>query len=232
VILRGISLHEGTDTSTANGRLVFQIFGAIAEFERELIRDRVRSGLAHAKAKGQKLGRPRTGVSVEQLKAAFGCWCDDVGSREGAWGERGNAVSLAKGLRSNNNSNVLRCDRMGKFLVSIFLISTALAAVGSNLGTLKGHVKDPSGAALAHAIVRLACWTVPAGTKALVAQTEKITYTDTNGNFAMQVTAGVCDVIVSGPAYSPVAKKVKIEAGKDVTFNPNLHFDRLTQFTD
>ena len=41
-----ISLHEGVDTSTPNGRLVFGIFASIAEFERELIRDRVKSGHA------------------------------------------------------------------------------------------------------------------------------------------------------------------------------------------
>ena len=46
-----VSLHESLDTSTPNGRLVFGIFASIAEFERELIRDRVRSGLALARAR-------------------------------------------------------------------------------------------------------------------------------------------------------------------------------------
>ena len=53
-----ISLHEGVDTSTPNGRLVFGIFASIAEFERELIRDRVKSGIAAARSKGKRLGRP------------------------------------------------------------------------------------------------------------------------------------------------------------------------------
>ena len=47
-----ISLHEGVDTSTPNGRLIFGIFASIAEFERQLIRDRVRSGIAAARSRG------------------------------------------------------------------------------------------------------------------------------------------------------------------------------------
>jgi len=62
-----ISIHEGVDTSTPNGRLIFGIFASIAEFERELIRDRVRSGLASAKAKGRRLGRPRSTVDVARI---------------------------------------------------------------------------------------------------------------------------------------------------------------------
>lgn len=62
-----ISLHEGVDTSTPNGRLVFGIFASIAEFERELIRDRVKSGIAAARPKGKKLGRPRVTVDAAEV---------------------------------------------------------------------------------------------------------------------------------------------------------------------
>src|ERR1700730_16861630 len=62
-----ISIHEGVDTTTANGRLVFGIFASVAEFERELVRGRVVSGLAAAKARGQRLGRPTVTVNVAEI---------------------------------------------------------------------------------------------------------------------------------------------------------------------
>jgi DNA invertase Pin-like site-specific DNA recombinase len=58
---RGIgfqSLTEAIDTTTAGGRLVFHIFGAMAEFERSIIRERTRAGLDAARARGRKGGRP------------------------------------------------------------------------------------------------------------------------------------------------------------------------------
>ncbi len=64
-----VSLREGVDTSTPNGRLVFGIFASIAEFERELIRDRVRAGLRNARAKGKRLGRPRAIVDAARVAA-------------------------------------------------------------------------------------------------------------------------------------------------------------------
>jgi DNA invertase Pin-like site-specific DNA recombinase len=52
------SLTEAIDTTTAGGQLVFHIFGALAEFERELIRERTLAGLEAARARGRKGGRP------------------------------------------------------------------------------------------------------------------------------------------------------------------------------
>ena len=54
------SLNESLDTTTAGGRLIFHVFGAIAEFERNLIRERTLAGLRAAKARGRTGGRPRT----------------------------------------------------------------------------------------------------------------------------------------------------------------------------
>lgn len=59
-----VSVHESIDTSTPTGKLAFTIFAAVAEFERELIKERVRSSLAARKAAGQILGRP-VSVSLE-----------------------------------------------------------------------------------------------------------------------------------------------------------------------
>lgn len=54
-----ISLTEGFDTTTSHGELFFSIAGAFAQFERQLIQERVNAGLARAKAEGKKLGRPK-----------------------------------------------------------------------------------------------------------------------------------------------------------------------------
>src|SRR5260221_13140413 len=53
-----VSLGEGIDTTSPTGRLVLHVLGAIAEFERERIRERVLAGLARARTQGRRLGRP------------------------------------------------------------------------------------------------------------------------------------------------------------------------------
>jgi DNA invertase Pin-like site-specific DNA recombinase len=54
-----VVLDQAIDTTTPSGRLLFHVLAAIAEFERDLIRDRVIAGIRRAKAQGRRLGRPR-----------------------------------------------------------------------------------------------------------------------------------------------------------------------------
>jgi len=56
---QGHSITEPIDTTTPGGRLVFHLFGALGQFERDLIRERTRAGLAAATARGRKGGRKR-----------------------------------------------------------------------------------------------------------------------------------------------------------------------------
>jgi DNA invertase Pin-like site-specific DNA recombinase len=67
------------DTTTANGRLVFGIFAALAEFEAELIRERTRAGLAAARARGRRGGRPRK-MTQEALRTAMAAMRDQTTS--------------------------------------------------------------------------------------------------------------------------------------------------------
>jgi DNA invertase Pin-like site-specific DNA recombinase len=93
-----ISLHEGVDTSTPNGRLIFGIFASIAEFERELIRDRVRSGIAAARSRGKRLGRPRVIVNIARVAdlRAQGCSWAEIKAELGV--SKGTAQRAIAGL--------------------------------------------------------------------------------------------------------------------------------------
>jgi DNA invertase Pin-like site-specific DNA recombinase len=84
-----VSLKDNLDLSTPSGRLMFQIIGAMAEFERSLIQERVRAGLRNARAKGKRLGRPKVVVDparIAVLRAQGLSWAkigDSLGAREG-----------------------------------------------------------------------------------------------------------------------------------------------------
>jgi DNA invertase Pin-like site-specific DNA recombinase len=64
-----VSLQEQLDTATPIGQAMFTIIGAMAQLERDIIRERVKAGLARAKARGIRLGRPRVPVVAEELVA-------------------------------------------------------------------------------------------------------------------------------------------------------------------
>lgn len=64
-----ISFTEGVDTTTPSGELLFHVIGAVAQFERDLIAERVRAGIAHARALGKHIGRPRALIDSERVIA-------------------------------------------------------------------------------------------------------------------------------------------------------------------
>ncbi len=63
------SLQESIDTTTSGGKLIFHVFGALAEFERELIRERTNAGLYAARARGKRGGRPQK-LTEKQIEIA------------------------------------------------------------------------------------------------------------------------------------------------------------------
>lgn len=62
-----VSIKEGWDLSTPSGRMIFQVLGALSEWEREQIRERVKGGLRAAKAKGRRLGRPTVNYDPSEI---------------------------------------------------------------------------------------------------------------------------------------------------------------------
>ncbi len=64
-----VALHEQIDCTTATGQLMLHLLGAFAEFERTLIRERVKAGLAYAQSKGQRLGRPRLEIDPTRVES-------------------------------------------------------------------------------------------------------------------------------------------------------------------
>ena len=84
-----ISFRDNLDLSTPSGRLMFQIIGAMAEFERSLIQERVKAGLRNARAKGKKFGRPRAVVDAARVAEL---------RRDGlSWSQVCRTLSLSKG---------------------------------------------------------------------------------------------------------------------------------------
>jgi DNA invertase Pin-like site-specific DNA recombinase len=67
-----VVLDQAIDSTTPSGRLLFHVLASIAEFERDLIRDRVIAGLTPARAQGVRIGRPRVPVDVRRARTLLG----------------------------------------------------------------------------------------------------------------------------------------------------------------
>ena len=84
-----VSFSDNLDLSTPQGRLMFQIIGAMAEFERSLTVERVKAGIAYARSKGKRLGRPKVSVNAAQINrlrqsgASWAVVCRETGLSAG-----------------------------------------------------------------------------------------------------------------------------------------------------
>ncbi len=103
-----VSLTENIDTSTPGGKLVFHLFGALAEFERDLIRERTEAGLAAARARGRVGGRPTvwTEAKLRTARAMHASGEHDVSPRSRGCSEsagRPCTASCRLGARPDNS---------------------------------------------------------------------------------------------------------------------------------
>ena len=97
------SLTEAIDTTTPGGRLIFHLFGALGEFERDLIRERTRVGLKAAKARGRRGGRKPV-VTSDKLLRARGLIANGLTVREVAARLKIGKTALYQALRNSSGS--------------------------------------------------------------------------------------------------------------------------------
>jgi len=95
-----VSIGDSIDTSTPNGRLLFHILSAFAEFEREVIRERLAAGRERARAEGKTLHRPRKELNIREIKRLY----VDVGL---------SASAIAKIMGTSHNTILSRLREMG-----------------------------------------------------------------------------------------------------------------------
>lgn len=107
-----VSLNEGIDATTPAGKLQLHVLAALAEFERERIRERVNAGLARARAQGTRLGRPNSTIPLDRLATVAGMSLD--------------AAATALGV---SRSTLKRWRRGQKTLSAAALVSLSFACV-------------------------------------------------------------------------------------------------------
>jgi DNA invertase Pin-like site-specific DNA recombinase len=100
------SLSEAIDTTTASGRLLFHVVGAIAEFERNLISERTSAGMAAARARGQHLGRERKMTEADIAWAYDAIASGTMTPRAAAASMRISISTLYRALRRSGDAHV------------------------------------------------------------------------------------------------------------------------------
>ena len=104
-----ISLKERFDTSTAAGRFIFHVFASLTQFDRELIRERTKAGLAAARARGRMGGRVRI-LSPQQATVVKTLWASKQHSKR--------EIGLQFGVSKNTIDRIVRPQKIGAFRAS------------------------------------------------------------------------------------------------------------------
>ena len=121
-----------------------------------------------------------------------------------------------------------------KRLILAALLTSAMAqtaASSKRVGILNGVITDSTGASVADVLIRLEHW----GTDELhdpKLLNELVVRTDGDGKYTIELDPGLYDLFISTLMFSPVAKKIRIEAGKTSVFSPKLRLDRLIQIIE
>jgi len=108
-----VSLSESIDTSTPMGRMIFTILGAVAELERDLIKERVQMGISRARKQGKALGRPRVEIDPLQVAGLRACGlslneiADKLGVGRGTVERALKSLSQKPSRQSANSAHVL-----------------------------------------------------------------------------------------------------------------------------
>src|SRR4051812_14413116 len=103
------SITEAIDTTTPGGRLVFHLFGALGQFERDLIRERTRAGLTAAATRGRKGGRKPV-IDADKMTRARSMIAKGLSVREATARLRVGKTALYEALHTNNATTVPHSD--------------------------------------------------------------------------------------------------------------------------
>jgi hypothetical protein len=120
----------------------------------------------------------------------------------------------------------IELDKISLIIIGLVLLSQASVQThGSARGTVKGVVRDEVGAVIEGTLVRIVSWRLDDKRKTV--ETEMAVHTDANGEFKFELAPGIYDVFISAVAFSPVAKQVNVDAGKETIFNAKLRLSRF-----
>jgi hypothetical protein len=116
---------------------------------------------------------------------------------------------------------------MLRLRIALLAVSSAIA--GDALGTFDGLARDGTGAVLPGATILIQHWKLNSRGRQPRPVAEPLIYSDSSGRFVARLPPGLYDVFVSYPTLSPIAKKIKVESGKETSMDCQLPFSPLVE---